>query len=355
MIPIFKPYMPENISEEIQGILYSGKLSYGTYGRKFEDELKKFTGNEYVLSISTYNQALLVALSALDIKPKDEIIASPVSCLASNQPFISKGAKVIWADIDPTTGSMSVEDVKRKITTRTKAIFHNHYCGYLGNINEINDLGKEYGIPVVDDSIEAFGSVFNGKKVGNLGTDITVFSFQTVRLPNTIDGAALTFKDPKLYEKAKKIRDYGIDRTKFRDDLNEINPECDISLEGYGALMNEINSFIGFKQMDDVDKLIAKQRENASKWDSIVNDIENCVPLKVNKDTNPNYWVYGVLANNKREQIKSFRNKGFYATSVHINNNIYSVFKNKSNLKGVNEFMNKFIAIPSGWWTNIEL
>ena len=66
----------------------------------------------------------------------------------------------------------------------------------------------------------------------------------------------------------------------------------------------------------------------------------------------PNRWVYGVLAKNKIETIKEFREDGFYATSVHINNNIYSVFKNKVELKGVNEFINHFVAIPCGWWLN---
>ena len=188
MIPIFKPYMPENITSGIEDILYSGKLSYGDKGKEFEETLSSYIGNDKVLTISSYNQALLIVLSTLGLKPGDEIIASPVSCLASNQPFVVKGLKVIWADVNPLSGSLSVDDVRSKITTNTKAIFHNHYCGYLGDIEAMNALGKEYGIPVIDDCIEAFGSELHGKKTGNLGTDITVFSFQTVRLPNTVDG-----------------------------------------------------------------------------------------------------------------------------------------------------------------------
>jgi dTDP-4-amino-4,6-dideoxygalactose transaminase len=352
MIPIFKPYMPENITSGIEDILYSGKLSYGDKGKEFEETLSSYIGNDKVLTISSYNQALLIVLSTLGLKPGDEIIASPVSCLASNQPFVVKGLKVIWADVNPLSGSLSVDDVRSKITTNTKAIFHNHYCGYLGDIEAMNALGKEYGIPVIDDCIEAFGSELHGKKTGNLGTDITVFSFQTVRLPNTVDGGALVFNDKELFEKAKKIRDYGIDRTSFRDELNEINPKCDIKLEGYGALMSEINSFIGIHQMNDIHKLIEKQRINAQSWQNIIGDMKAVSSLEITTNTLPNRWVYGVLAKNKIETIKEFREDGFYATSVHINNNIYSVFKNKVELKGVNEFINHFVAIPCGWWLN---
>jgi dTDP-4-amino-4,6-dideoxygalactose transaminase len=352
MIPIFKPYMPNGLTAEIERILYSGKLAYGEYGKMFENKLTDYIGNKNVLTVSTYNQALLIILSTLDLKEGDEVIVSPVSCLASNQPFAIKGVKIVWADVEPETGALSVDDVKNKITKKTKAIFHNQYCGFLGHIDEINQLGKQFGIPIVDDCIEAFGSELNGQKTGSLGTDITVFSFQTVRLPNTIDGGAIVFKDVALFEKAKMIRDYGIDRTTFRDELNEINPKCDIKLEGYGALMSEVNSLIGLKQMDDISNLIQKQRNNANEWDGIIDKMNDVKKIKLTKSTMPNYWVYGILAKNKTETIKKFRALGYYATSVHINNNIYSVFNNNIELKGVNEFMNHYVALPCGWWLN---
>jgi dTDP-4-amino-4,6-dideoxygalactose transaminase len=354
MMPIFKPYMPKNLTEGIEDILYSGKLAFGENGRAFEEKLSSYIGNEKLLTVSSYNHALLIILSTLGLKAGDEVIASPVSCLASNQPFAIKGLKIVWADVDPNSGALSVDYVRSKINSNTKAIFHNHYCGYLGSIDEMNALGKEYGIPVVDDCIEAFGSELNGKKTGNLGTDITIFSFQTVRLPNTIDGGALVFKDKTMFEKAKMIRDYGIERTHFRDELNEINPKCDIKLEGYGALMSEINSFIGLRQMDDIDMLLKKQRDNAELWKGKINEMNNIISLPKKLNSSPNNWVYGVLAKNKTETIKRFREQGFYATSVHINNNIYSVFENNIKLKGVSEFMNHFVAIPCGWWVNLN-
>ncbi len=350
MIPIYKPYMPKGLELELNKILYSGQLGFGLYGSMFENLLKEYIGCDYLLTINSYNQAMQIALSALDLKFGDEIIASPVSCLASNQPFAVKGLKIIWADVHPETGAMNPEDVKLKITIKTKAIFHNHFCGYLGDINAINAIGKEFGIPVVDDAIEAFGSEYFGKKTGNLGTDLTVFSFQTVRLPNTIDGGAITFKNKELYEKAKLIRDYGIDRTFFRTANGEINPECDIHLEGFGGTMSEINSFIGYKQINDLPALFKIQQDNAALWDNNFQNNRNAASLKRTQNSKPNYWVYGTMCEDKNNAIQEFKNNGFYATGVHINNNIYSVFNNKIELKGVSEFMRKFVAIPCGWW-----
>lgn len=352
MIPIYKPYMPQNIGVEINEILYSGQLGFGKYGREFENKLQSFIGAEYVLSVSSYNIAMLIVLSTLGLREGDEVIASPVSCLASNQSFAVKGLRVVWVDVNPATGAMCPDDVKSKITKNTKAIFHNHFCGYLGYIDEINAIGKSFGIPVIDDGIEAFGSQYKGNKLGNVGTAITVFSFQTVRLPNTIDGGAIVFKDRNLYEKALLIRDYGIDRTMFRSPNGEINPDCDIKLEGYAGLMSELNSYIGTKQMDDIESLLTVQKKNAVIWNKKLANSDSIDSFNITSGSIPNYWVYGTLCKNKIQAIEDFKESGFYATGVHINNNIYSVFNNKVSLKGVNEFMNHFVAIPCGWWFN---
>lgn len=350
MIPIFKPYMPQNIEEEVMKILNSGQLAYGKYGKAFEREIAKFIENEYVLTTVTYNHSLLIVLSLLNLRDGDEVIACPVSCLASNQPFAVRGVKVIWADVNPLTGMIDGDSVRQRITPNTKAIFNNLYCGYAGDLDEVYGIGKEYGIYVVDDCIEAFGTEYKKKKTGNTGADITIFSFQTVRLPNTIDGGAIVFKDKQMYEKARLIRDYGIDRLNFRLANGEINPNCDITIEGYGATMAEFNSYIGLKQMQELPSLLHKQRQNALYWDNYFKENESKTKISIYKDCNPNYWVYGVLAENKFSFIEEMKSKGYYATGVHINNNVYSVFNNKTELKGVNEFMSKFVAIPSGWW-----
>jgi len=350
MVPIFKPYMPKGIISEIKEILYSGNLAFGRHGKSFEEAICRHLDNDKVITVSSYNHAMLIVLSALGLKPEDEVIASPVSCLASNQPFVTKNLRVIWADVNPLTGSLCPEDVRKKITSKTKAIFHNHFCGFVGDVDAINSIATEYGLFVVDDCIEAYGAEYKGKKMGGPFSQVSVFSFQTVRLPNTIDGAAITFRDNDLFEKAKKIRDYGIDRARFRDTFGEISANCDIEVEGYGALINEVNSYIGLSQMGDIDSLLKKQRQNALSWDEKISNSEGLQPIHINRNVKPNFWVYGVLCENKGRALEHFRKQGWYATGVHINNNIYSVFRSKGELNGVNDFMNKYLALPCGWW-----
>lgn len=349
MIPLYKTYMPENLPE-LNNILRSNELSYGKWGQRFEEKLREYFENPNIAVVNSYNSAMLVTLTTLGLRVEDEVIASPVSCLASNQPFVTLGIKVVWADIDPETGTLSPDDVEKKITNKTKAIFHNHHCGYPGYVDEINDIGKKFGLFVVDDAIEAFGSKYKGKLIGNTGADATVFSFHTVRLPNTIDGGAFSFKDNGLFEKAKRIRDYGIRRELFRDEYGEISKKCDISEPGYGATLNEVNSYIGYQQMEKIDNLLAQQKKNAIAWEVKISSEYPKIRVLRKTFQSPNFWIFGVLTPTKFETLIHFREKGYYASSVHLPNNYYSIFGQHTNLPGVNEFHKKFIALPCGWW-----
>ena len=352
MIPLYKPYMPKSLPM-LDEILHSGALAYGEWGRKFERSLRDFVGVENLLTVNTYASAVQVALTVLSLRAGDEVITSPVSCLASNQPLLTYRLKIVWADVDPRTGTLSPDSVRKKLTSRTRLIFHNHFCGYVGHVDEINAIGKECGIPVIDDCVEALGSRYKGNRCGNLGSDVSVFSFQTVRLPNTIDGGAVVFNDKELYEKALLTRDFGIRRSVFRDRNNEISRECDISIPGYGATMSDVNSYIGYCQMRELLSLLEVQQENARKWDEFFDNNENhCYRLNSRKEIVPNYWVYGFLCGDKEDTMLRFRESGFYASGVHLNNNCYSVFGDTRELPGVNEFMSKFLAVPCGWWFN---
>lgn len=102
--------------------------------------------------------------------------------------------------------------------------------------------------------------------------------------------------------------------------------------------------------MDNLSTLLNKQRNNAINWNNRIQEIPSIKPLSLISDTKPNYWVFGVLCENKEKALENFRKENWYATGVHINNNIYSVFNNFETLNGVNEFMSKFLALPCGWW-----
>ncbi|MEG0518327.1 MAG: aminotransferase class V-fold PLP-dependent enzyme [Bacteroidales bacterium] len=352
MINLYKPYMPDALPE-LDEILHSGALAYGKWGRRFEQSIQNFVGcSEKVLLTNSFTTTIFIALAAIGIKSGDEIIASPQSCLASTQPLVAFGTRVVWADVDPNRGTLCPESVENKITSRTKAIFHNHYCSYPGYIDEINAIGRKHGLLVIDDCIEAFGSTYKGRMLGNLGTDVTIFSFQTVRLPNTIDGGGIIFKNKEHYEKATRIRDLGIERKTFRDVLGEINPLSDVPITGYGATLSDVNSYIGYCQMQSLPELFTRQRENANVWAREIMEKYPNLKLLNTTDIAPSYWIFGILTNDKQKTLNHFRNLGYGASGVHIPNTYYSIFGSQGRFPRVEEFYSKFLALPSGWWVS---
>ena len=351
MIDLYKVYMPDNLNfNEIKRILQSGKLTSGNYVKDFEKKLRNYIGNPYLMVTGNNTYASLIALACLEVDKEDEIISSPMACLASNMPILNFGAKIVWADIDPDTGTLDPESVKTKISSRTKAILHYHWCGYPGYIDEINNIGKCEGVPVIDDAIESFGSSYKNNCLGNVGSDITIFSFQTVRLPNSIDGGALAFRSKELYEKALRIRDFGIDRRNFRDEWNEISPLSDIPFFGYNAIMNELNAFVGSSVIDKTRDLINKQSDQANFWDKYCED-NNFSRLNSRKEIKPNYWVYSFKTTKQLKTLKDLRLKGYYASKVHLRNDYYSCFGSfQKDLIGVKSFSEQIISVPCGWW-----
>ena len=143
--------MPEKLPK-LDYILHSGALAYGKWGHEFEKRLGEYIYNSQILATNSFNAAYQLAITTLGLQPKDEVIGSPMTCLASNQPFATQHVKVIWADIEPATGMLDVGDVRKKITPRTKAILVNHFCGYVGYVDEVLALAKEYGLYVIEDA-----------------------------------------------------------------------------------------------------------------------------------------------------------------------------------------------------------
>ena len=348
MIPLFKPYMPP--LPELDELLHSGALAYGAYTKQFEEKLRAYFGTPYLIVTSSFGAAVSVALTTLGLRPGDSVIASPMACLASTQPYLSGGMQVVWADVDPATGTLDPASVHEQLRPGIKAIVHNHFCGYPGYIDEINAIGHEYGVPVIDDGIECLGAEYRGRKLGACGTDVTVFSLTAVRFCNCVDGGVVIFKDKALFEKSLLVRDCGIDRPRFRDALGEISPDCDISLVGYSAMMSDVNGYIGLKQMEKLEELLEKHRTQAAKWDAQLAAQDGCVPLR-REDCLPNYWVYGVLAKDKTAAIRHFREQGYYASGVHMRNDLYSAFgRQNTPLPGTAQFYGSFVALPCGWW-----
>lgn len=350
MIPLYKPYVPElpNLSD----VVYSGKLSFGKYSKEFEYKLSIKLDSPNTLIVNSFSNAMFIVLTCIGVKPGDYVIVSPMCCLASTQPLSVLGLNILWADVDPKTGTLCPYSVKELLKYNVKAILHNHFAGYVGHIDEINAIASEYSIPVIDDCIEAFGSKYKNKYLNQHKSDYTLYSFNPVRFLNTVDGGAISFKSKSNYDLAILLRDAGIDRSIFRDNLGEICPNCDIHLPAYSATPNEIFSYIGLMQLDSVDSLIKTHQKNAQIFNSVTDDSK--FEQLYQNHSSPNNWVSAFLVDDNRRMIQELSSNHITASAIHLRNDNYSIFRNdlniNQNLPGVDEFSRRFLAIPCGYW-----
>lgn len=359
MIPLFKPFSAGR-TDIIKKILDSSQLSYGEWGISFESELKTFLDNEHILTTNSFGNSIIIGLLSLGLEKEDEILMSPVSCLASVSQIALFGFRIHWADIDPQTGTLCPESTRKtlKVKKNIKAIIHNNHCGYSGHLLEIKDIARSFEKKFIIDGIESFGTTINNNYIGSSKfADLTLFSFDSVRLLNSIEGGGMCFKSSKHYNQAKLLRDYGIDRSLFRKKNGEISKSYSPKFYGLGGKLSELHSYTGAANISNITKLLELQKMNAKFWDSNLKKIFkefDINGIKVTEKEIPNYWVYGTLVEKKTEFLEYLKSLKLKGSGVHIPINSYDLYRQNSLTPGATKFDEKFVAIPSGWWYNTE-
>jgi len=347
MIQLFKPNIPKNIGKKLQDVFDSGIITEGEYTEKFEEQFSYYINNKNTGVVNSGTSALTLAYICAGIGPGDEVITTPMTCMATNEPIHNLGAKIVWADIDPRTGNIDPSDVIKKITKKTKAIVGVHWGGMPFQIDEINKIALENNLKVIEDAAHALGAEFNGTKIGS-HSDYVCFSFQAIKHLTTVDGGAISCRTTEELSKIKRLRWFGLDRSykgsKWTQDIKE---------SGYKFHMNNINACIGIEQMKTIDSIILAHKNNY-KYYNLNIDNKKITKMREDKDKSTSSWIYTILTENKYELQKFLQEKGIASDPVHIRNDKYSVFKqylvDEKTLPGLNEFDNKHLNIPVGWW-----
>jgi dTDP-4-amino-4,6-dideoxygalactose transaminase len=256
------------------------------------------------------------------VGPGDEVLCPLFTCTATNLPILYLGATPVFVDVDPRTLNVSVEDMKRKISHRTKAIVVVHYGGLPCDMAEINALAKEYGVPVIEDAAHALGAKYGGEWVGNL-SDYTMYSFQAIKHLTTGDGGLLTFKDPSLEPLAKRLRWFGINR----EDKQKGVWENDIKEVGYKYQMTDIAAAIGLAGLQGIDSVLYHRRALYNRY---VRQLTGVSGLQIVDDFSHlkthGAWLFTVLVENRLNLQRMLREQGIESGQTHYRNDRYSVF-----------------------------
>jgi perosamine synthetase len=346
IIPLFKVNMSKKVDKPLLKVLHSGYIGQGPKVEEFEKKLAAFLDNPNVLTVNSGTSSLQLALRLAGVKEGDEVITTPMTCSATNEPILAIGAKIIWADILPTTGLIDPLSVEKKITKKTKAIICVDWGGLVCDLDALMKIANKHKIKLIEDAAHAFGAVYKGKKVGSIA-DFTCFSFQAIKHMTTIDGGLLATKNIADYKRGKLLRWFGINRE--AKGLRDSRIDVDIPEWGYKFHMNDIAAVIGIMQMEEVDSILKKHRENAKYFLMHIDNKYYHHPI-TQWDQEGSYWLYTIVlpSPTARKQFADFMYKNGIATSrVHRRNDTYTAFpKSNKMLKGVTYFYDREECIP---------
>jgi dTDP-4-amino-4,6-dideoxygalactose transaminase len=380
MIPLFKVFMAPTAKEKVGEVLDSGFIGQGPKVEEFEENLKKWFDNKNVQTLNAGTSALHMALHLLKkpkphwnedvfqgvayvehnwpgLQPGDEVLCTAMTCTASNWPVLANGLKIKWVDIDPKTLNMDLDDLKNKITKKTKVIMGVHWGGYPIDLDKLRKIRtsfrSEFGWApaVIEDGAHSFGSEYKGKKIGNHG-NLTMFSLQAIKHITSIDGGILISPHNDLHDRGKLISWYGIDRDGDRKDFR---CEADIPEWGFKFHMNDVCATVGNENLNHANTIISQHRENAAYYDLRLQNIPGVTLLDRQKGFDSAFWIYSLLVDDREGFYEYMDECGISVSQVHERNDKHTCVEEfKTELPNLDKTIGKIVNIPVGWWVTNE-
>tara|TARA_B100000768_G_scaffold180042_1_gene199069 strand:+ start:348 stop:1535 length:1188 start_codon:yes stop_codon:yes gene_type:complete len=374
-IPLFKVFMSPTAKEKVGEVLDSGFIGQGPKVEEFEKQLGEYFNNSNIVTTNAGTSALHLALHLLKkpfsktttfqglgqskefwpgIKEGDEVLATALTCTASNWPIVANGLKIKWVDIDPTTLNMDLVDLEKKMTTKTKAIMGVHWGGYPLDLNKIKDIRNRFNTKhgwspsLIEDGAHSIGTKYKGHYLGNHG-NFVMHSLQAIKHITSIDGGILYCPHHELYERAKLVRWYGIDRNpKGRKDFR---CEADISEWGFKFHMNDVCAAVGIENFKHLDKITSKHKSNAQYYDDNLQGVKGVTLLKREEGFESSFWIYSLLVDDREGFYRWMKECNIAVSQVHERNDKHSCMDEfKTLLPNLDKTIGKIVNIPVGWW-----
>ncbi len=310
-------------------------FDYGYFGQsykvfEFEEELGKYLGAEHVIAVNNGTSALHLAVDALGIGKGDEVIVPSLTFVGSFQAISATGAKPIAAEIYPDTLLIDIEDARRKITEKTRAVMPVHYAGNPCDMDTLMKIAGEYGLRIIEDAAHALGSFYKGKRIGSFG-DIACFSFDSIKNITCGEGGAVVCREPELADILRQKRYCGMDRKPMTSVEKGRTPFYQVKTQGFRYHMSNINAAIGLAQLKKLDSFIARRQEICRKYDRAFGGIPaiNCLPINYD-NVAPHIYVI-LLKNGGRNDLMEYLKNHKIETGInYVPNHLQPFYSNEA-------------------------
>lgn len=319
-IPLFKLNFDDAETQSVVKTLESQWLSMGPQSVELEEVFAQMSGAKRGVAIANCTAALHLALMALDIKEGDEVIVPSLTFVATANCVRYVGATPVFADITSREDlTISIEDIKRKITPRTKAIIPMHFAGYAADMEAIMSIAKEHNLKVIEDACHGPLSEYQGKKLGSIG-DVGCFSFFSNKNISTGEGGMLITNSDEIADKIKLLRSHGMTTMSYQRASGHATT-YDVVSSGFNYRMDDLRAGIGLVQLQKLPADLEK-RSQVRKWYlEALEGIEGItIPFKDRHEFSSNYVMPIVLDNAddiRRDAIRERLHSCGIQTSVH--------------------------------------
>lgn len=298
--PFFDSKQIAGITRDLTSVLKTGRLMFGEYTKKFEENFARYIGVKHAISVNSCTTALTIALRHFNVKNREVIVPSN-TFISSPNSIIYAGGKPVFAEINEKTICLDSDDLQGRITKKTKGIMIVHLAGLITpDIKAIKDICEDKDLFLIEDCAHASGASIGNIKAGNLG-NAGCFSFFPTKVMTTGTGGMITTNDPKLAEYARKLRFFGM--TEDRKEVIHFASDW---------FMNEVSSVLGLHQLKNLEKTIKKRNRIAETYDKGLKGLKTLRPLEKFDNVTHSYYkycVYNESAMDNYEAIKLFKKR----------------------------------------------
>ncbi|MDP0562376.1 MAG: DegT/DnrJ/EryC1/StrS family aminotransferase [Candidatus Endonucleobacter sp. (ex Gigantidas childressi)] len=344
-VRLSKSSIGEAEKKAVAKVLESELLGMGKEVQDFEKKIKKYLKTDMdVVCVNTGTSALHLSLSALDIKTGDEVLVPSLTYVASYQAISATGAVPISCDVDESRLFLDVGDARSKITKKTKAIMPVHYASNSKGMDSVYKLAKEFGLRVIEDAAQAFGSKRDGELIGVRG-DIICFSFDGIKNITSGEGGAILSKDKELIQRLQDARLLGVKKDTEKRFEGNRSWNFDVTEQGFRYHMSNIMAAIGIVQLERLESFKIKRQRIAKTYQLELLHIQHISFLDFDYvDVLPHIFVIKVK---KRDELREYLIESGIECGVHYEpNHLLTKYKGFISLPIVEKISKEILTLP---------
>ena len=351
--PAYEPWISNEDKRIVNKALNQSMLTLGPQLEKFEAVFSKYTKSKYAIAVSNCTAALHLSLKALGIKENDEIIIPDLTFVADASAILACNAKPVIVDINKDNFFLSVSNIKKSITKKTKAIMPVHIYGQVCNIDEILDIAQDNNLKIIEDCAHAIGTFHNSKHVGTLG-HTGCFSFYPTKNITTAEGGMVITNSKKIGEKIRQLRSHGMSKS-LKSRYSSGYPWIfDISEPGYNYRLDEIRASLGISQLKRIKKINELRKNAAFYYHSKLQNIPGIVLPDMVNDRTHSYHLYTIRITkpfklSRNQLYKKLKQAGIRTTVYWLPVHKYTAFRKfatLSNIKNTSKTYNEILSLP---------